>query len=106
MDVYGLGMMITGDSGVGKSETALELVKRGHRLVADDVVEIRKISDSELIGRSPELIRHLMEIRGMGIIDVSSLYGLGAVLVEKYIDLCIHLEPGDITDIDRLGITQ
>lgn len=106
MDVYGAGMLITGDSGVGKSETALELVKRGHRLVADDVVEIRKMSDTELLGCAPEVTRHLMEIRGMGIIDISSLYGLGAVLIEKNIDLCIYLEPGDLTNIDRLGITQ
>lgn len=106
MDVYGVGVLIAGDSGVGKSETALELVKRGHRLVSDDVIEIIKLSDTELIGRSPEITRHLMEIRGMGIIDVSSLYGLGAVLIEKTIDLCVYLEPGDITNIDRLGITK
>lgn len=83
MDVYGIGIMITGDSGVGKSETALELVKRGHRMVADDVVEIQKISETELLGKSPEIIRHMMEIRGMGIIDVRELYGVGAVMLEK-----------------------
>jgi len=106
MDVYGVGMMITGESGVGKSETALELVKRGHRLVADDVVEIRKLADNELVGKSPDIIRHMMEIRGMGIIDVSKLYGLGAVMMEKSIEVCAHLEIGDISGIDRLGITQ
>ncbi len=103
MDV---GIFITGESGVGKSETALELVKRGHRLVADDVVEIRKVSDNHLIGRSPDVIRHLMEIRGIGLIDVSVLYGMGAVMMEKTISLCMHLELGDIKDIDRLGMAD
>ena len=106
MDVYGVGIFITGESGVGKSETALELVKRGHRLVADDVVEIRKVSDNHLIGRSPDVIRHLMEIRGIGLIDVSVLYGMGAVMMEKTISLCMHLELGDIKDIDRLGMAD
>ena len=87
MDVYGVGIFITGESGVGKSENELELVKRGHRFVADDVVEIRKLSDDKLIGRSPDIIRHMMEIRGIGIIDVSVLYGMGAVRVEKQIDI-------------------
>lgn len=103
MDVYGVGMIITGDSGVGKSETALELVKRGHRFVADDVVEIHKLSDDTLIGQSPDIIRHMMEIRGLGIIDVSVLYGMGSIRREKSIELAIHLEPGDVRDIDRLG---
>ena len=103
MDVYGVGIYITGDSGVGKSETALELVKRGHRFVADDVVEIHKLSDDTLIGRSPDIIRHMMEIRGLGIIDVSVLYGMGSVVREKSITLSMHLEPGDVRDIDRLG---
>ncbi len=106
MDVYGIGIMITGESGVGKSETALELVKRGHRLVADDVVDIKKISETELLGKSPDIIRHMMEIRGMGIIDVRELYGVGAVMTEKTIEMAIHLEPGDFKDIDRLGMTQ
>ena len=103
MDIYGVGLFITGESGVGKSETALELVKRGHRFVADDVVEIHKLSDETLIGRSPDIIRHMMEIRGLGIIDVSVLYGMGAVMREKDINLSIHLELGDVTNIDRLG---
>jgi HPr kinase/phosphorylase len=88
---------------VGKSETALELVKRGHRFVADDVVEIRKLSDETLIGRSPDIIRHMMEIRGLGIIDVSLLYGMGAVMQDKDINLAIHLELGNVINIDRLG---
>ena len=104
MDVYGVGIMLLGDSGVGKSETALELVKRGHRLVADDVVEIVKLSDNQLIGQSPESIRHMMEIRGLGIIDVRTLYGIGAVLLEKSIELAVQLELGDVTHIDRLGL--
>lgn len=106
MDVYGVGIMLMGDSGVGKSETALELVKRGHRLVADDVVEIIKLSDNQLIGQSPEVIRHMMEIRGLGIIDVRTLYGIGAVLVEKSIELAVNLELGDTVSIDRLGLNQ
>ncbi len=103
MDVYGVGIMLTGDSGVGKSETALELVKRGHRLVADDVVEIHKLAENQLMGRSPEVIRHMMEIRGLGIIDVCTLYGLGAVMLENQIELAINLELGDVQNVDRLG---
>lgn len=103
MDVAGVGIYITGDSGVGKSEVALELVKRGHRFVADDVVEIHRLSDNKLIGKSPDLIRHMMEIRGLGIIDVSVMYGMGAIMPEKEINLAIHLEPGDIANIDRIG---
>lgn len=103
MDIYGVGIFITGESGVGKSETALELVKRGHRFVADDVVEIHKLSDETLIGRSPDIIRHMMEIRGLGIIDVSVLYGMGAVMQVKDINLAIHLELGNVINIDRLG---
>lgn len=106
MDVYGVGILLMGDSGVGKSETALELVKRNHRMVADDVVEIIKLSDNQLIGQSPEVIRHMMEIRGLGIIDVRTLYGIGAVLVEKSIELAVNLELGDPMNIDRLGLSQ
>jgi HPr kinase/phosphorylase len=106
MDVYGVGILLMGDSGVGKSETALELVKRNHRLVADDVVEIIKLSDNQLIGQSPEVIRHMMEIRGLGIIDVRTLYGIGAVLVEKSIELAVNLELGDAMNIDRLGLSD
>ena len=99
MDIYGVGIFITGESGVGKSETALELIKRGHRLVADDVVEIRKFAETDLVGSSPDVIRHLMEIRGIGLIDVSVLYGMGAVLTRKTISLCVHLELGEVKDI-------
>ena len=106
MDVYGVGIMLMGDSGVGKSETALELVKRGHRLVADDVVEIIKLTDNQLIGQSPEVIRHMMEIRGLGIIDVRTLYGIGAVLLEKSIELAVNLELGETENIDRLGLSD
>ncbi len=106
MDVYGVGILLMGDSGVGKSETALELVKRGHRLVADDVVEIVKLSDNQVTGQSPEVIRHMMEIRGIGIIDVRTLYGIGAVLLEKSIELAVNLELGDPMHIDRLGLSQ
>lgn len=104
IDVYGVGVFLTGESGIGKSETALELLKRGHRMIADDVVEIRKISDNVLIGRAPDVIRHLMEIRGIGLVDVSVLYGMGAVMESKTITLCIHLAAGDMKDIDRLGV--
>lgn len=104
MDVFGIGVYITGESGVGKSESALELIKRGHRFVADDVVEIRKLSDSRLVGRSPEVIRHLMEIRGIGLIDVSVLYGMGTVMLDKDIDLCVHLETGTNPSENRLGV--
>ena len=104
IDVYGVGVFLTGESGIGKSETALELLKRGHRMIADDVVEIRKISDSVLVGRAPDVIRHLMEIRGIGLVDVSVLYGMGAVMESKTITLCIHLAAGDVKDIDRLGM--
>jgi HPr kinase/phosphorylase len=106
VDVYGAGILITGESGVGKSEAALELVKRGHRLVADDVVDIRRVSD-ELIGESPELVRHFMEIRGVGIIDVATMYGVGAVLREKAIGMEIHLELWQSgKEYDRLGLTE
>ncbi len=105
MDIYGVGILLMGDSGVGKSETALELVKRGHRLVADDVVEINKLADNQLIGKSPEIIRHMMEIRGLGIIDVRTLYGIGAVMIEKSIELAVNLELGDLSNIDRLGLS-
>lgn len=104
MDVYGVGIYITGESGVGKSETALELVKRGHRFIADDVVEIRKHHESTLVGTSPEAIRHLMEIRGLGLIDVSVLYGMGSVMLAHNMDLCIHLvQPGNPANENRLG---
>lgn len=106
VEVYGMGILLTGQSGVGKSETALELIKRGQRLVADDAVEIKKMDDS-LRGTSPELVRHFMEIRGIGIIDVERLYGVGAVKAWEFIDLVIELEFWDEDkEYDRLGLDE
>ncbi|WP_127533462.1 HPr(Ser) kinase/phosphatase [Paenibacillus kobensis] len=107
VDVYGIGMLITGGSGIGKSETALELVKRGHRLVADDAVEIRQTSDGQLHGSAPELIRHLLEIRGLGIINAMTLFGAGAVRNNKRIGLVIKLENWQPEkQYDRLGLDE
>ncbi|QHS23256.1 HPr kinase/phosphorylase [Virgibacillus sp. MSP4-1] len=107
VDIYGVGVLITGQSGVGKSETALELVKRGHRLVADDSVEIRQEDLDTLIGNSPPLIEHLLEIRGLGIIDVMTLFGAGAVRSHKRITLVINLELWDKDkQYDRLGLDE
>src|SRR5690625_745455 len=104
VDINGVGVLIRGQSGIGKSETALELVKRGHRLVADDSVEIRQEDFDSLIGTSPPLIEHLLEIRGLGIIDVMSLFGAGAVINYKKISLVINLETWDQkTAYDRIG---
>jgi HPr kinase/phosphorylase len=105
VEVYGEGILILGESGVGKSETALEIVKRGHRLIADDVVEIRKVSDTTLIGTAPDIIRHFIEIRGVGILDVKNLYGVGSVKMLETVNLVIHLELWDKDKIyDRLGL--
>ena len=93
VEVYGEGVLILGDSGVGKSETAIELVKRGHRLIADDAVEIKRVSAKTLVGSAPSLIKHYVELRGIGIIDVRRIYGMGAVKDTEKIDLVIHLEP-------------
>ncbi|MCT8140191.1 HPr kinase/phosphorylase [Anaerobacillus sp. CMMVII] len=107
IDIYGIGVLITGSSGVGKSETALDLVRRGHRLVADDSVEIRQEHDGSLVGKSPELIRHLLEIRGLGIINVMTLFGAGAVRLFTPIQLVIHLELWDQKKAyDRLGLDE
>ena len=107
LDVHGIGVLITGRSSVGKSEAALELIKRGHQLVADDVVDICKVSDDQLVGESPEMVRHLMEIRGIGIIDIKAMYGIGSVLPHKKIQLVIHLEKWDETkEYDRYGLTD
>lgn len=104
LDIYGEGVMITGDSGVGKSEAAIELIMRGHRLVADDAVELRKISD-QLIGTSPEVIRGYIELRGIGVIDVRQLFGMRSIKSESQLDLVIHFEQWDSTKFyDRLGI--
>jgi HPr kinase/phosphorylase len=107
VDIYGVGMLITGGSGIGKSETALELVKRSHRLVADDAVEIRQTSDGQLHGSAPELIRHLLEIRGLGIINVMTLFGAGAVRTMKRISVVIKLENWQADkQYDRLGLDE
>lgn len=106
MNIYGQGVLILGDSGIGKSETAIELLKRGHQLVADDAVEIKRISDT-LHGTAPELIRHYIEIRGVGVIDVKQLFGMGAVQFETEIDLVIQLEQWqDGKFYDRLGLGE
>lgn len=105
VEVYGEGILIRGESGVGKSETALELVKRGHRLIADDVVEIRRVSDRTLLGSAPENIRHFIEIRGIGILDVKNLYGMGSIKMQENINLVMKLEHWDINKTyDRLGL--
>lgn len=107
IDVHGVGVLLTGDSGVGKSESALELVKRGHQLVADDVVEVIRVSDNRLTGESPEMVRYFMEIRGIGIIDIRAMYGIGAVTRSKSIDMVIHLEHWvKERDYDRLGMVE
>lgn len=107
VDVYGVGMLITGGSGIGKSETALELVKRGHRLVADDAVEIRQTAEQILIGNAPDLIKHLLEIRGVGIINVMTLFGAGAIRNVKKITVVVKLETWqEDRQYDRLGLDE
>ena len=106
LDIYGEGVMITGDSGIGKSESAIELIMRGHRLVADDAVELRRISN-QLIGTAPEVIRYYIELRGIGVIDVRQLFGLRAIKTESPLDLIVHFEQWDNTKFyDRLGIEE
>jgi len=105
VEVYGEGILLTGDSGVGKSETAIELMKRGHRLIADDAVEIRRVSSKTLIGSSPENIRHFVELRGIGIINARRIFGMGSVKVSEKIDMVITLENWDKAKVyDRMGI--
>ncbi len=105
VEVYGEGILLLGDSGIGKSETAIELVKRGHRLIADDAVDIRRVSAKTLVGSSPEIIRHYIELRGIGIVDVCRLFGMGAVKETEKIDLIINLEPWEQGKMyDRLGL--
>lgn len=107
VDVYGEGVLIMGESGIGKSEAALELIKRGHRLVSDDAVEIRKFSDDLLMGTSPELTRHLIELRGIGIIDVKTVFGVESVKVRQSIDLVVELVEWDKnTNFDRMGLEE
>ena len=105
MEVYGWGVLIMGESGIGKSETAIELIKRGHRLIADDAVEIRRVSSKSLVGQSPENIRHFIELRGIGIINARRIFGMGAVKLQEKIDMCINLEIWDATKVyDRMGM--
>ena len=105
IEIYGEGVFITGESGVGKSETAIELVKRGHRLVADDAVEIRKVSNISLVGSSPDNIRHFLELRGIGIINARRLFGMGAVKLTEKIDLIVEMELWNPEKIyDRMGV--
>jgi len=107
VEVYGEGILLLGDSGVGKSETAIELIKRGHRLIADDAVEIKRVSATTLVGRAPELIRHYVELRGIGIVDVRRLFGMGSVKETEKIDLVINLETWqDGKMYDRLGLDE
>jgi len=107
VDVYGVGVLIMGESGIGKSEAALELIKRGHRLVSDDVVEIRKVSDETLVGTAPDITRHFIELRGIGIVDVKILYGVQSVRETQNIDLVITLEEWDRDkEYDRLGLEE
>ncbi len=107
VEIYGEGVLILGESGVGKSETAMEIVKRGHRLIADDLVEVRKVSDTTLLGRAPEIIRHLIEIRGIGIVDVKELYGVSSVKLQDSINFVINLELWDENKIyERLGVKE
>lgn len=105
VEVYGEGIFITGDSGVGKSETAIELVKRGHRLIADDAVEIKRVSNKTLVGSAPENIRHFIELRGIGIINARRIFGMGAVKLTEKVDMIVQLEIWDSTKVyDRMGM--
>lgn len=105
VEVYGEGILLLGESGVGKSETAIELIKRGHRLIADDAVEIRKVSAKTLVGAAPENIRHFIEVRGIGIINARRIFGMGAIKNTEKIDMIINLEPWDATKVyDRMGL--
>ncbi len=107
VEVYGEGILLLGDSGIGKSETAIELVKRGHRLVADDAVDIKRVSAKTLVGSAPEMIRYFIELRGIGVIDVRRIFGMGAVKPTEKVDLIIHLEQwDDKKPYDRLGIDE
>ena len=107
VDVYGVGVLIMGESGIGKSEAALELIKRGHRLVTDDVVEIRKVSDDTLVGSAPSITKHLIELRGIGIVDIKALFGAQSVKETQNIDMVITLEEWDKhKEYDRLGLEE
>ena len=105
MEIYGEGVLIQGESGVGKSEVAIELIQRGHRIIADDAVEIKETNHGTLMATAPELIRHYMELRGIGVVDVRRLFGMSAIKTEQEIDMVIKLEPWDDSAVyDRLGL--
>ena len=105
VEVYGEGILLLGESGVGKSETAIELINRGHRLIADDAVEIRRVSNKSLVGTAPDNIRHFIEVRGIGIINASRIFGTGAVKLTEKIDLVINMELWDVNKVyDRMGL--
>ena len=105
VEVYGEGVLIFGESGVGKSETAIELVKRGHRLIADDAVEIKRVSSKTLVGTAPEIIRHYVELRGIGIVDVRRIFGMGSVKMSEKVDMIVKLEAWDKNKVyDRIGL--
>ena len=107
VEVYGEGILLIGDSGIGKSEAAVELLKRGHRLIADDAVEIRKVSTNSLVGTAPELIRNYIELRGIGIVNVAKLFGMGAVRTENEINLIVNIVPWNTQEVyDRLGLEE
>ncbi len=107
VDVYGVGVLIRGESGIGKSEVALELIKRGHRLVADDAVEIRRVSDDTLVGSAPSITKHLIEVRGIGIVDIKSLFGVQSIKETQNVDLVITMEEWDKKkEYDRLGLEE
>jgi len=107
MEVYGEGLLLMGESGMGKSEAAVELLKRGHRLIADDAVEIRKVSESSLVGTAPELVRDYVELRGIGVVNVAKLFGIGAVRAENQIDLVVNIVPWNNQHVyDRLGLEE
>lgn len=107
MEVYGEGILLTGESGIGKSETAIELLKRGHRLIADDAVEIRKVSGNSLVGSAPQLIRNYIELRGIGVINVAKLFGIAAVKLENEINMVVDIVPWNTREVyDRLGLEE
>jgi HPr kinase/phosphorylase len=107
MEIYGEGILLIGDSGIGKSEAAVELLKRGHRLIADDAVEIKKVSNSSLVGTAPELIRNYIELRGIGIVNVAKLFGIGAIKQDNEINLVVNIVPWNTHEVyDRLGLEQ
>lgn len=106
MDIFGVGVLITGESGLGKSESALELISRGHRLVSDDVVEIKRVGKNEIVGFSPAITKNLMEVRGLGIINIKEIFGISSVCAQKKIELVINLSKGDEKEENRLKLEE